>query len=597
MHSDELEARVGRLEADVAALERLLALQSNSFANSGPRPSAPRPPTYVSEPPKVTRALERNDSWGDPGSEANVFAAWLARLGALSIVLGAAFAFKLAMDRGLVGPGLRVVLGVAAGLGFIGVGELARRRNHLSLSQALCAAGVVLLYLSILAGLLLYALLPPALALGLLIMVATAGGLLGIFHDSIALGALSALGAYLNALLLMENATEPTFLYTYLVIVSIGFVGLGCYKFWRPINVLALGSSWLILLLSAGTADFSIAFTFATALFVVFAAAAFLTPALSGRAPERADAVFSTSSAVVYVVVGTGLLELSHPRWTAAFALTLAVIHLALSIYAFHIFPNRVLGWTMQGLAMAMLTLAIALQFDGLQMTLLWAIEGALLAWLASRIAAPREAYLGSAALLVLSILGTCLQLLAGYRPEQLLLTEQSALILLQVAIVYAAARWLDGTASGARTRAIVVAIAASMLTLGWLSVETIYHVARGGPAETTIPGSYLLIDSPLLDRPTVQFSLYALWSVYASVLLAAGIVLRLRWARLSAVSLFGVVIIKMVTTDLLLLDGLQRTAAFTGLGVLLLIGSFLYGNFRDAISTSLLGEEAHTQA
>jgi uncharacterized membrane protein len=84
---------------------------------------------------------------------------------------------------------------------------------------------------------------------------------------------------------------------------------------------------------------------------------------------------------------------------------------------------------------------------------------------------------------------------------------------------------------------------------------------------------------------------------VYASVFLAAGIVLRLRWARLSAVSLFGVVITKMVTTDLLLLDGLQRTAAFTGLGILLLIGSFLYGNFRDAISTSLLGEEAHTQA
>jgi uncharacterized membrane protein len=181
MHSDELEARVGRLEADVAALERLLALQSNSFANSGPRPSGPRPPTHVSEPPKVTRVLERNDSWGDPGSEANVLAAWLARLGALAIVLGAAFAFKLAIDRGLVGPGLRVVLGVAAGLGFIGVGELARRRNQLSLSQALCAAGVVLLYLSILAGLLPYSLLPAALALGLLIMVATAEASWGSF--------------------------------------------------------------------------------------------------------------------------------------------------------------------------------------------------------------------------------------------------------------------------------------------------------------------------------------------------------------------------------------------------------------------------------
>jgi uncharacterized membrane protein len=90
-----------------------------------------------------------------------------------------------------------------------------------------------------------------------------------------------------------------------------------------------------------------------------------------------------------------------------------------------------------------------------------------------------------------------------------------------------------------------------------------------------------------------VQFFLSALWSLYASALLATGIALRLRWARLTAVAVFGVVIVKMVTTDLSLLEGLQRTAAFIGLGVLLLVGSFLYSVLRHAISTSLLRDEA----
>ena len=597
MHFDRgLEQRVELLEADVAALKRLTTPQSISSRVSPPVPRAlteERPEASIPEPRPEPRVREHRDTWGDPDSEASVLGAWLARLGAIAIILGAAFAFKLAIERGLIDPALRVILGVAAGVGFIALGELSRRRDRLSLASALCAAGVVLLYLSILAGLLLYELLPPTVALPLLIMVAAVGGLLACFHSSIALAALSAVGAYLNALLLMEDASEPGFLYAYVAVVSTGFVGLGCFKLWRPINVLALGATWLLFFLSVGAADFATAFMFATLFFVVFAAATFISPLLSGRSPEKADAVLSIPSTLLYVVAATALLELSHPRWSAAFALLLTAIHVGLSYYAFHLFPNHILGWTMRGLAVALLALAIALQFDGLQMSLLWALEGALLAWLASRLEAPRETYLAPAALIILSLAGTGLQLLLSYRPERLLLTGESALIVLQVTVLYVAAHWLRGATRDGQTRAVSVAVAASLLTLTWLTAETIHQVARGGPLEATIPGTHSWIDSPLLGRPTVQFFLSALWSLYASALLATGIALRLRWARLTAVAVFGVVIVKMVTTDLSLLEGLQRTAAFIGLGVLLLVGSFLYSVLRHAISTSLLRDEA----
>src|SRR5687768_3338687 len=82
-------------------------------------------------------------------NEANVVGAWLARAGVLAILIGAGFAFKYGIDRGVIGPIARVMIGLAAGAGFVVWGEVARRKTWDLFAQALTAGGLALSYLSV----------------------------------------------------------------------------------------------------------------------------------------------------------------------------------------------------------------------------------------------------------------------------------------------------------------------------------------------------------------------------------------------------------------------------------------------------------------
>ena len=69
--------------------------------------------------------------------------AWL---GGLALFLGVAFFIKYSFDNNLISPEMRVAIGFATGLGLVVGGLVMSRRNQSTLSQTLCATGVVILY-------------------------------------------------------------------------------------------------------------------------------------------------------------------------------------------------------------------------------------------------------------------------------------------------------------------------------------------------------------------------------------------------------------------------------------------------------------------
>lgn len=112
-------------------------------------------------------------------------------------------------------------------------------------------------------------------------------------------------------------------------------------------------------------------------------------------------------------------------------------------------------------------------------------------------------------------------------------------------------------------------AVAANGLTVAWLSAEAVayYHPGLRGAGW-----------QPL------QFTLSAIWAIYAGVLLTVGVATRQRWARLAALALFGVTVAKMVLIDLWTLSTGERVLAFIGLGALLLACSLMYHRFKHMI-------------
>lgn len=74
------------------------------------------------------------------------------------------------------------------------------------------------------------------------------------------------------------------------------------------------------------------------------------------------------------------------------------------------------------------------------------------------------------------------------------------------------------------------------------------------------------------------------LWGIYSFILIAWGIFKRNRIMRISAISLFGVTLIKLVTYDTWDLSTGYKIIAFILLGVILLVVAFLYQKFKVLI-------------
>lgn len=80
------------------------------------------------------------------------------------------------------------------------------------------------------------------------------------------------------------------------------------------------------------------------------------------------------------------------------------------------------------------------------------------------------------------------------------------------------------------------------------------------------------------------RLSYSVVWLLYAIGLLMVGFWRRVRWMRLGAIALLGIVLIKVIGYDLSFLAPAYRSISFLGLGVVLLASSYLYQRFRERL-------------
>ncbi len=90
--------------------------------------------------------------------------------------------------------------------------------------------------------------------------------------------------------------------------------------------------------------------------------------------------------------------------------------------------------------------------------------------------------------------------------------------------------------------------------------------------------------------------SLSILWGLYSLCLISYGIVKKRKASRIVAISLFGFTLLKLFVFDLSTLGAGAKTIAFVGLGLLLLLISFLYNKYKSLIFGDDAGLEEHNQ-
>lgn len=164
------------------------------------------------------------------------------------LVLAGLYFFQYSIEHGLISPALRLVLGVAVGLGCVGASELRLRHRHPTLAQWLTGAGIAILYVAFWAGRALYELYPPWAAS--IAMIATTGACVALAsaRQSVVVASLGLFGGFITPLALSTGQDRPITLFAYLLVLDGAMLWLAYRRRW----------AWLAMASLVGTALYQV---------------------------------------------------------------------------------------------------------------------------------------------------------------------------------------------------------------------------------------------------------------------------------------------------------------------------------------------------
>ena len=209
---------------------------------------APAPPPPLPQP--------------DRGFEETIGTRWVVWIGGLTLALGGFFMVRYSIEAGLLGPGVRTMLGGLFALALLLAGEWTRRKESISAIEALpianipailTAAGTAVAFATVYAAYALYGFLVPATAFVLLGLVALGTLAAALLHGP-ALAGLGVVGAFVTPILVSSGQPDFWALYIYLGIVTAAAFGLARVRLWRwlAVTTIAFALLWTFPCLQCG---------------------------------------------------------------------------------------------------------------------------------------------------------------------------------------------------------------------------------------------------------------------------------------------------------------------------------------------------------
>lgn len=215
------------------------------------KPAIEKTPAAAAPPPKAA-----TDDASKPGFEEKLGTRWVVWVGGLTLALGGLFLVKYSIEAGLLGPGVRVLLGGVFALALLAAGEFTRRKESDSpdiplpvanIPAVLTAAGTLVAFATVYASYALYEFLAPASAFILLGIVALGTMAAALLHGP-ALAGLGIAAAFATPVLVSSGTPDYWALYVYIAVVTASAFGLARIRLWRwlALTTIALGGIWML---------------------------------------------------------------------------------------------------------------------------------------------------------------------------------------------------------------------------------------------------------------------------------------------------------------------------------------------------------------
>jgi uncharacterized membrane protein len=312
------------------------------------------------------------------------------KMGVLVLFAGVAAALRYAAQQGyLEFPiGLRLL-----GLSLLGIAGLlfglAQRTQRPSFGLALQGGSIGILLLITFAAFRLYALLPPGLALTLVVALVAIAAALAVWQDAAALAVLGFLGGYLGPVLINSGSGDHIALFSYYAALNAAVFAVAWWRHWYPLNLIGflftfgLGSLWG--LENYESADYPGVQAFLLLFWGFYLGIVVLGALRQGAASSRrVEASLSFGLPLWAFSLQAGLLEGDRSALTAA-ALLAAAAYALLAAWLLRLPHTRLQGESFAWIAAGFLTLSIPLAFSAEQTSAIWALQGAGAMWLGLR--------------------------------------------------------------------------------------------------------------------------------------------------------------------------------------------------------------------
>lgn len=313
-------------------------------------------------------------------------------VGIVAIVLGGGFFLKWSIEQGLLSDAARVGITIIAGVGMVGFGLNLLRGKYRPFGLGLMGGGFAMLYWSMFAAASVYGLIPAAAGFALMALVTVAVGVLSVRADSMLLSVLGIIGGYGSPLVLQTMDPNLPVLYTYMLFLTFGILGIARYKQWRLLNVLSFLFTYAVFLFTIAVAyrvsDFPVAITFLSLYFIAHSSLVYLHNILKKVPTTVVEIAHLFLNAIVYSATAYYLIEQAYGRpYPCIMSVALAIFFIV-HVLAFlkNGLVDRPLLISLVGLAAFYTTWTMPLVMGKETLTLSWALQAIVFLWLSRKL-------------------------------------------------------------------------------------------------------------------------------------------------------------------------------------------------------------------